>query len=248
MIFFETNKLNHVISTYMKLFTEEEYTQAKYTDLLPGKCDVCGDQMFKPKRFFYRNDYNGFGGVCSCSKKCANILSLQSKYIHPKTEVECTHCKKKILKWHYEINKWKNIFCSNSCSALYNNTHRTTGTSISKLEKWIQPKLIALYPHLEFEFNQNTAIGSGLDIYIPSLQLAFELNGPVHYEPIFGPESLNKTQNRDQKKFHLCVEKRIDLCVIDTSSQKYFKESTSQPYLDIIVNIIDKRIGASGGI
>ncbi len=35
---------------------------------------------------------------------------------------------------------------------------------------------------------------------------------------------------------------KIDLCIINTSQQKYINPSTSKKYLDIIVNIIDERL------
>jgi len=49
-----------------------------------------------------------------------------------------------------------------------------------------------LYPDLVIHFNKKDAINSELDIYIPSLKLAFELNGIFHYEPIFGKENFLK--------------------------------------------------------
>ena len=75
-------------------------------------------------------------------------------------------------------------------------------------------------------------------IYIPSLRLAFELNGIFHYEPIFGQDRLDKIQSNDGNKFQRCQEQGISLCIIDTSKQTYVKESTSQPFLDIILDII----------
>jgi hypothetical protein len=74
-----------------------------------------------------------------------------------------------------------------------------------------------------------------------SLNIAFELNGIFHYEPIYGNDKLNKIQNNDMRKFQACLEHNIELCIIDTSQQKYFKESTSQKYLNIIVNILNEK-------
>ena len=85
-------------------------------------------------------------------------------------------------------------------------------------------------------------IDAELDIYIPSLNLAFELNGIFHYEPIFGEKKLNSTKNNDKRKFQACLEKNIELCIIDTSTQKYFKENTSNIYLDIILKITDNKL------
>ena len=79
------------------------------------------------------------------------------------------------------------------------------------------------YPNLEIHYNRKDAINSELDIYIPELELAFELNGIFHYEPIYGAEKLQQIQNNDDRKFQACLEKGISLCIIDTSSLKYFK-------------------------
>lgn len=101
-----------------------------------------------------------------------------------------------------------------------------------------------LYPNLIFHFNHKDTINSELDIYIPSLKLAFEINGIFHYEPIFGKNKLHQIQNNDNNKFQLCQKHNISLCIIDTSSQKYFKEQTSKKYLNIITNIIDQHLAS----
>ena len=81
----------------------------------------------------------------------------------------------------------------------------------------------------------------------PSLKLAFELNGIFHYEPIYGDKKLNSTQNNDKRKFQACLEKQIELCVIDTSQLKYFKKSNAQKYLDIVVFLINKKLVSGVG-
>lgn len=85
-----------------------------------------------------------------------------------------------------------------------------------------------------------------MDIFIPVLKLAFELNGIYHYEPIHGPTKLSQIQNNDQRKFQACLERGIELCIIDSSSLSYFKESNALPYLKIIQKIIDQKIKAEG--
>ena len=137
-------------------------------------------------------------------------------------------------------DKSKNLFCSHSCAAKYNNTHKTKGCRRSKLEIWLEQKLKEKYS-FEILFNEKNIINSELDIYIPHLKLAFELNGIFHYEPIFGKEKLSQIQNNDNRKFQACLEHDIELCIIDTSQQKYFKEKTSLKYLNIICNIIESR-------
>lgn len=184
-------------------------------------------------------DYRKTGKRFFCSDECKN-LALGYKKILP---VICTNCGKEFVPKENVRKRAKssNRFCSSSCAATYNNTHKKFGTRRSKLEAWIEEKLRNLYPDLEILFNDKSAINSELDIYIPSMKLAFELNGVFHYEPIFGEEKLDKIKENDNNKFQLCQQKGISLCIIDTSSQTYVTESSSQKFLDIILKIIEEK-------
>lgn len=172
-----------------------------------------------------------------CSNKC--IGYYKSKL--GRTIVLCVNCNKEFSKKNKEIKKVKNHFCSQSCAAYYNNAHKIKGNRRSKLELYLEKQLTSLYPNLEIHFNRKDAINSELDIYIPSLKLAFELNGIFHYEPIYGEDTLSKIKNNDNRKFQACIENAITLCIIDTSNQKYFKESTSKKFLYIIIDIINRK-------
>lgn len=172
-----------------------------------------------------------------CTQEC--------KYIFHRTKkiVKCLSCSKDFLKKPFEIKKCPNNFCCRSCAATYNNTHKIKGTRVSKLELYCQEQLTKLYPYIQIDFNEKSAINSELDIYIPSLSLAFELNGILHYNPIYGTEKLQQIQNNDNKKIKECKEKQINLVIIDTRKQNYFKEKTSKEYLKIITETINQ----SGG-
>jgi len=193
-------------------------------------CDNCkitfsreSRQLHKKKRKFL-----------FCSKTCNNSFFTEE------IEKPCGNCEKLIVRKRAEYNKSKSnkIFCNHSCSASYQNTHKTHGNRRSKLETWLELELIKLYPMLEFHFNQTNTINSELDIYIPSLKLAFELNGIFHYEPIYGSNKLQQIQNNDNRKFQACLERGIELCIIDSSSMKNFKPDKAKKYLDVINNII----------
>jgi len=222
-----------------------KYNENKHSFRFIFKCDVCNKQFIRtknvislrlntinqsPEMYYNRKHY--------CSHQCQHLLR------NTKIIFKCPNCGKDILRRAKKDKKAKSNdkFCNRSCSASYHNTHKTHGTNISKLELWLQKQLITLYPNLKFKFNKKDDINGELDIYIPSLKLAFELNGIFHYEPIFGQLTLEKSQNNDKRKFQACIEKSISLCVIDTTSQKYFKEQTSQKFLDIITNIINKKM------
>ena len=72
--------------------------------------------------------------------------------------------------------------------------------------------------------------------------LAFELNGIFHYEPIYGEKKLNQIQNNDTRKFQACLEKGIEMCMIDVSSLSYFKPANAKKYLDIVCGLIDMKM------
>lgn len=218
------------------LYTNKEFNDANPNDKLSCSCYQCGD-IFKQTKHDIQavlNPNHKRTGMY-CSKKC------QFKSQIKKIVVNCLNCSDEFEKLPNQIKKHKNHFCSRSCSTTYNNKHKTTGNRRSKLEKWIEEQLTKLYPNLHIDYNKKSAICSELDIYIPSLNLAIELNGVFHYEPIYGVDKLNQIKENDISKSKACHEAKIDLCVIDTSSQTYFKESTSQKYLSIVIDIINGR-------
>lgn len=227
------------------LYTKEEFESAKSREKLPLKCHHCGNMFYKSKNFILldmspnrqkNRNHSGF-----CSPKCAHA------FLYPPVMVDCNQCGKKFKKLPSQIKRSTNNFCCSSCAAKYNHAHKTKGTRVSKLEKWLQEKLPLIYPNIDFLFNRKDTISSELDIYIPSLKLAFELNGIFHYEPIYGADKLFSIQNNDDRKMQACLEKGIELCIIDSSSLTYFKENKAIKYLDIIKNIIEQKIKIGAG-
>jgi len=172
-----------------------------------------------------------------CSRECYYLDN--TKQIEIKNKVNCLQCGIEFYKLPNQQKKYPNHFCSSSCAATYNNTHKTHGTRVSKLEIFLQEELPKKYSY-EFHFNRKDAINSELDVYIPELKLAFELNGIFHYEPIYGPDKLNQIQNNDNRKFQACLEQGIELCVIDTSWLKYNTLPRMNKVLDIVEEIIEK--------
>lgn len=226
-----------------KLYTKDEFNNAKSSDKLPLQCCNCDKTFYKRKKDIKEclvNRKKQTGKYCSV--KCAWTERLK-----PLSEVQCKQCEKIFLKKPHEIKRSNNNFCSRSCSATYNMTHKVKGVRVSKLEKWLSEKLTIQYPDLEIHFNRKDAINSELDIYIPILKLAFELNGIFHYEPIYGPDKLKQIKNNDNRKFQACIEQEIELVIIDTSTQNYFKEKSSIKFFNIICEIVNMKIGGTDG-
>lgn len=115
----------------------------------------------------------------------------------------------------------------------------------SKPEIFLSNLIRSTFPELLFTENDRTILPSKLelDIYIPSMKLAIELNGPIHYFPIYGQEKLERCQNKDILKQKEIVDARLNLLVIDISrlnskkkSEKFltdYFESTIKPLLTV---------------
>ena len=174
-----------------------------------------------------------------------HYCSLECRYQKQitKQKVTCKECGHSFLKRKSDVEKTTNDFCSHSCNATYHNKNRTYGMRVSKLEVWISEQLTSLYPNLEVQYNRRDTIKSELDIYIPSLELAFEINGIFHYEPIFGESTLKQIQKNDSKKSKKCKDLGITLYHIDTTSQKNFSPESSYKFLDTIIQKINERRG-----
>lgn len=224
-----------------KCYTLEEFNLSKSKDLLVVSCDFCKKIFHKSKKNIVASTRRSKSKKDFCSSTCA--LTKIDKQFHTK----CVHCNLDIIVNTCAVNKSKTgrFFCSQSCSATYNNTHKTKGIRRSKLEKWLEEQLTATYPNLEIHYCQKDAINSELDIYIPSLKIAFECNGIFHYEPIYGLDKLSKTQNNDNRKFQACLERNIELVIMDTSKVKYSIPRNFKPFLDIITSLIDMKLSLS---
>lgn len=219
------------------LYTQTEYDNARYKDKLALECFYCKKNFLREKSAI-RKILLGQKTKSSC-KYCSKNCRYEDQIT--KVTVLCKNCNKIFQKKKNQAIKYTNHFCSHSCSATYSNKHKTTGTRRSKLEVWLETQLQISYPNLGILYNNKKTIGSELDIYIPSLSLAFELNGIFHYEPIYGDKKLSQIQNNDKGKFQACLLNKIELCIIDVSGLKYFKPQKAKCFLDIIESIISMK-------
>lgn len=172
------------------------------------KCEYCHKHFILPKNQVLANiKKKRKNHKCNRGRCC----SVECQYFMQKNGVKkyCTNCNTEIYMRNCDIKKhlYSNSFCSHSCSAIFNNAHKKYGTRKSKFEVWAEKQLKLLYPDIKILCNSKTAIDSELDIFIPSLSLAFEFNGILHYKPIYGIKKLNKIKKNDKLKKD-CVENK----------------------------------------
>lgn len=201
------------------------------------KCDTCGKEFLRVtvQTRTYRNNF--------CSKACVRTFS-QLNHTAPVTTLPCGQCGSPVTRKAkvQRASKSGHLFCNSSCSALYANAHKSVGVRRSKLEVWVEEQLLSRYPNLDLHCNRKDAINAELDFYFPSLKFALEFNGVFHYEPIYGLEKLSRIQANDARKFLTCAEKGIELCVLDTSQQTYFKLKWAKEHLTLVCDILEKVI------
>jgi hypothetical protein len=219
------------------LYTAYNFSEALSNQYLPLKCEHCSHTFEAKKKDIQRAIKNPKRNKRYCSVRCYR----DARTTYPSSAVTCSNCLIVFTKKGREIKKTDRNFCTRSCNASFYNKRKEYGTRRSKLEQWLENSLKYIYPTTEFLFNNKDAITSELDIYIPSLNLAFELNGIFHYEPIYGINKLEQIKENDVSKSRACHEAKIDLCIINTSKQKKFTIKSSYKYLDIISNIINQR-------
>lgn len=146
---------------------------------------------------------------------------------------KCEECKIEILKQKSKITKNKYNFCSKSCSAKFQNKNKTLGKlNKSKAEGYLSNLIRNDFENLSVKENVRDILPSSLeiDIYIPQIHFAIEINGPLHFLPIYGIEKLSKIQNKDAQKKREAAEAKCKLLIINISRIKYWKET--KEYLD----------------
>lgn len=213
-----------------------EFDQAKSRDIIFLKCKYCKTLYKKSKKnilskYTERGTYPTYcSNVCQGKMRTANSWSI----------VSCTNCFKNFSKANSEIKKSINNFCSCSCSTSFNNKNKKYGIRRSKFEIQLEDTLNNLYPDLKVIYSSKTIIGSELDFYIPSLKLAFEIQGIFHYEPIFGQEKLDQIQKNDLEKIQRCNELGINLVHINISKLKKCTVKNVTEYNKNIITIIEQ--------
>jgi hypothetical protein len=204
----------------MKLVTPpQKFASLNRHELAELQCLHCGETFHIEKHRVQRSIERGTGKYCS--QTCARHARRTSEEVH------CANCSELFRKQAVELRRTGNHFCSRSCAAQYNNRHKNLGAGRrSKAEDYLSNLIRRDFLSLKIIQNDRTLLPSGLevDIVIPSLKLAIELNGPVHYFLLFGNRKLAKIQAADISKQLEIQFIGYKLLVIDISACGYFKK------------------------
>lgn len=107
----------------------------------------------------------------------------------------------------------------------------------SKLEKFLLDKLIEYGYKVEFHKEQslvNTKLQ--IDLFLPSINTAIEVDGPSHFLPVWGEDTLNKNIEYDRKKQGLILGKGWFL--IRIKQTKDYSKTRSALIFDKLQNIL----------
>ena len=130
------------------------------------ECLACGIDFYKKPSLIKRTSSN------FCSQEC------KWKHQNRKVEVKCLNCNKFFLKKHDQIQKKPRHCCSAYCFKMLAKFKKNWGSNRSKLEIYVEKRLTEELI-LNISYN-DTSIGYELDIYLPELNFAIELNGITH--------------------------------------------------------------------
>lgn len=138
-------------------------------------------------------------------------------------------------------NNWNNLSEDTKEQILKsaNTAVRQTSKTGSKLEKYLLNKLIADGYKAEFHKEQmllNTKLQ--IDIFLPTMNVAIEVDGPSHFAPVWGDDALKKNIKYDNKKTGLILGK--GLVLIRVKQSKDFSKSRALLLYQELKDILKK--------
>ena len=193
-------------------------------------CKVCNKKVL-------RSDCQVMNNVF-CSIECSAIdqrISHKGKGRardpSKRTILSCKQCGIMFERFTCSVPPGRDRFCSQSCSAKYTNKHKRGNRS--KLEKWLGVKLKERELPVLLN-NREILNGYELDIYFPTKNVAFEIDGPWHRIPLNSEEHFQSIKKNDALKESRCVALGIELIRIPNEEQ--FSEQIGNTVLAIILS------------
>lgn len=116
-----------------------------------------------------------------------------------------------------------------------NKAVRNSSKTGSKLEKFLLSQLLKDGYKVEFHKEQmlsNTKLH--IDLFLPTMNIAIEVDGPSHFSPVWGQEALDRNQRYDTKKNGLLIGKGLKLIRV-----KQMKDFSNARASIVYSNLID---------
>jgi very-short-patch-repair endonuclease len=127
----------------------------------------------------------------------------------------------------------------NNMIKMANSAVRDSSKTGSKLEKYLLKELLARGYKVDFHKEQallNTKLQ--IDLFLPALNVAIEVDGPSHFLPVWGEDALKRNIKYDNKKSGLILGKGLVLIRIKQTSD--FSPSRAKLILDDLISHIEK--------
>ena len=126
-----------------------------------------------------------------------------------------------------------------------NEAIRDSAKNGSKLEKYIfiglQNAGFNVIVHYEWMSNNDK---THIDIFIPDRGFAIEIDGPSHFNSIWGEEELSRTIMCDNNKRGLILDSGLSFIRVKQFS-KHISQKKQRDTLDSILNILEQDVGTS---
>jgi hypothetical protein len=207
------------------------------------KCPTC-EEDFKIKLGIYNSTRRRKPGhIFYCCKQChsKSMITSSSDIV----SFICDNCGKSFDKMK-KLRLQPLKFCNKSCRAKYFARVNNLGGQRSLMEQKLELYIREFFPSVILNINDRDILGGlELDLYLPELRFAIEVNGPCHFIPIWGEDTLKHTRRNDIIKSNYCQKKGIRLLYItDILDRKH--DNTEQIFKTqikpIIIDMIDECI------
>lgn len=126
-----------------------------------------------------------------------------------------------------------------------NQAVRKSSKSGSKLEKFLLQELLAHGFMVEFHKEQilsNTKLQ--IDLFLPTMNIAIEVDGPSHFLPVWGEDVLARNQKYDKKKTGLIIGKGLSLIRIKQLHD--YSQSRATIVYDKLIRAIEEMKNTQG--
>lgn len=136
--------------------------------------------------------------------------------------------------WNKKTLEEKSVFLQKAGDAI-----RHAAKTGSKMEKYLLEALISEGFRVEFhktQWLQNSELE--IDLYVPDLKTVIEVDGPSHFEPVWGHENLARNQLSDMQKDGLVL--RQGMVMVRVKQTKRLSQKVMRDTLDSLLELLNR--------